>query len=307
VDNFRNFVNYPFTSAGYLFLNSLPLATLGETYKDYNTNQTQELDYLFATFKKFGAIHKIPYAWILKYGSIWHRYKKKIEDNIDILDSVWQNFNYLENYDPVNSATTTTYVFTGEGDTNQTRIILQADDIVGNLTASTINLGFYPKLINDFSVFYNGYRTFVSGYTNQDIQIGVNSGLTVFRTSTITAPFGFDQNQTGRTLTLNSYSVTLNDTTDSNFFTIPSVGNDFNQTLNECFNNIDSTTSNPKLKKEVFDNNSMYNGSVRTFWMAPNYGWFNNSQINKPEYNQYFKKILNNTNEQNNFERYIHR
>jgi hypothetical protein len=302
VDNFRNFIDHPYTAAGFLFLNSLPLATLGETYKNYNSNQTQELDYLFATFKKFGAIHKIPYAWVLKYGSIWHRYKKKVENNIDILDDVWQNFNFLENYDPVNSAATTTYVFTGSGDTNETRIVLQANDLLGNFTASTLNLGFYPKVINDFSVFYNGYRTFVSGYTNQDIQTGINSGLTVFKTSTITAPFGFDANQTGRTLTFNSYSVTLTDTTDSNFFIIPSVGNDFNQTLNECFNNIDSTTSDPKLRKELFNNVSMYNGSVRTFWLSPNYGWFNNSKVNKPEFDQYLKKILTDTTEQNNFE-----
>jgi hypothetical protein len=124
----------------------------------------------------------------------------------------------------------------------------------------------------------------------------------VFRTSTITAPFGFDQTQTGRTLTFNSYSVLLNNRSDTSFFAIPSIGNDFNQTLNECFDNIDSTTQSPNLKKEVFNNPSMYNGSVRTFWLSPNYGWFDNSKISKPDYDQYFKKILNNTSNQNNFE-----
>ena len=302
VSNFRNSVIYPYVSAGYLFLNSLPLATLGETYKTYSTNQTQELDYLFATFKKFGALHKLPYAWVLKYGSIWHRYKKKVENNIDILTDVWKNFDYLDNYDPVTSAATKTYVFTGKGDTSETRIVLQTNDTVGNFSASSLNVGFYPKVINDFSVFYNGYRTFVSGYTASDIQNGINSGITVFKTSTVAAPFGFDPAQTGRTLTFNSYSVLLNNRSDTSFFVIPSIGNDFNQTLNECFNNIDSTTSNPILKQEVFNNTSMYNGSVRTFWIAPNYGWFDNSKVTKPEYNEYFKKILNNTPNQNNFE-----
>lgn len=303
VDNFRREINYPYVASAYLFINSLPLTNISEKYKTKVTNGIEELDYMFATFKKFGAIHKLPYAWILKYGSIWHRYKKKIQTGVDILDNVWTDFNYLQNYDPVTSASTKVYTFTGEGDSQETRIVLQENDITAQFTSTTINLGFYPKLINDFSVFYNGYRTFVnSGYTNQDIQMGIESGLTIFRTSTVTAPFGFDENATGRTLNLNSYSITLNNINDTNFFLIPSVGNSFNQTLNECFNNISTNTSNPKIKNEILNNPSMYNGSVRTLWAAPNYGWFDNTQVNKPEYDEYLKKIITNSPNQNNFE-----
>jgi len=303
VDNFRRSVEFPYVASAYLFLNSLPLTNLSEKFKTKNTNTTDELDYMFATFKKYGAIHKLPYAWILKYGSIWHRYKKKVENNIDILDDVWKDFNYLENYDPITSASTKVYTFTNEGESQETRIILQANDVNNVFTSTTINVGFYPKLINDFSVFYNGYRVFVgSGYTDQDIQLGITSGLTVFRSSSIVTPFGFDPNVTNRTLNLNSYSITLNDGIDSNFYLIPSVGNSFNQTLNECFNNIDTTTANAKLQIEVTDNQSMYNGSVRTLWVAPNYGWFDNSKVIKPQYDEYLKKIISNSNDQNNFE-----
>jgi hypothetical protein len=42
------------------------------------------LNYIFATINKFGAIHKVPYPWILKYGSIWHRSKVWIESGVDI-------------------------------------------------------------------------------------------------------------------------------------------------------------------------------------------------------------------------------
>ena len=303
VDNFRRSINYPYVASAYLFLNSLPLTNISEKYKTKKENGLEELDYMFSTFKKYGGIHKIPYAWILKYGSIWHRYKKKVENNIDILDSVWTDFNYLGNYDPVSSASTKVYTFTGEGENQETRIILQNNEINAQFTSTTINVGFYPKLINDFSVFYNGYRTFVgTGFTNQDIQQGISSGLTIFRTSSVVAPFNFDVNASARTLNFNSYSVTLKDTTNSNLFLIPSVGNSFNQTLNECFNNIDTTTANPKLKIEVLNNQSMYNGSVRSLWLAPNYGWFDNSKVIKPQYDEYLKKIITNSNDQNNFE-----
>ncbi len=36
----------------------------------------------------------------------------------------------------------------------------------------------------------------------------------------------------------------------------------------------------------------MYNGSVRLFWGAPNYGYFDNSKVVKPEYNQHMKKVF---------------
>ena len=311
--NFRTKQNYPYKEAAYLFLNSLPLATLKEKYKSLETNATSELDYLFACFKKYGAVHKLPYPWILKYGSLWHRYKKLVEDNVDILDGIWNDFNYLENYDPSTSAATKTYVFSGGGFTEETRITLQFEDTINEYTTTEMDVGFYPKLINDFSVFFNGYGVFTTsasgtgifssstiGYDDKDIQNGINSGLTVNRTSFNFAPFGFDPNNEQRSFLLNSYSVKLNDVNNTNFFVIPSVGNNFNQSFNECFNNIDSTLSSPKLKIEPKDNKSLFNGSVRTFWMAPNFGWFDNSQIGKPQYNQYIKKIKNDQEAQDN-------
>ena len=93
-----NSTQYPYVAPAYLLLNSLPLSTLREQYKrtvgqalsqanninDINT----DLDYLFAAFTQYGAIHKLPYAWVLKYGSIWHRYKTWIETGNDILKNI---------------------------------------------------------------------------------------------------------------------------------------------------------------------------------------------------------------------------
>jgi hypothetical protein len=315
VKNYKLNAIYPYKEAAYLFLNSLPLATLKEKYKSNVNGVTEDLDYIFASFKKFGAVHKIPYPYLLKYGSLWHRYKTKVTTNNDILDDVWTNFNYLENYDPSSSAATKTYVFTGQGQTSETRITLQTSDIVGNLTATNMNVGFYPKLINDFSFFLNGYEIFTSsvtaqtgpyagfsvGFNNEDIQNGVNSGFTITRTSYSVAQQGSDKSNPNRTLLLNSYSSFVKNVDDTSFFILPSVGSTFNQAFNECYKNVATTTSSPEQIIEPTDNQSLYNGSVRTLWMAPNYGWFDANQIDKPEYNQYIKKIYNDIRAQDNF------
>jgi hypothetical protein len=84
IKKFREYDKHPFVVAAYLFLNSLPLSTLREKYKSYTNNQPEDLNYIFASLKKFGAVHKMPYAWILKMGSIWYRYKKFVETGVEL-------------------------------------------------------------------------------------------------------------------------------------------------------------------------------------------------------------------------------
>lgn len=151
---------YPYKLGAYLFLNSLPLATLREKYVTNSGQATTDLDYILATMKKFGAVHKLPYSWILKYGSIWHRYKIYKETGVDILDEVWKDFNYKENWDPANSATTYSYNLIIDG--TPRNLIL--DNTSGTPPLTDINTGFYPQLMDDFNVFLQGLKLF-SGQT----------------------------------------------------------------------------------------------------------------------------------------------
>jgi len=162
VFNFRYKQNdpYPYKSAAYLFLNSLPLGTLREKYKTFDGQATTDLNYILSTMKKFGAVHKLPYAWILKYGSIWHRYKTYDKTGKDFLDDVWKNFNYLENWDPGFSSSTKTYSLLIDGD--QKNLVLQNNS--GSPTFTDMTTGFYPQLIDDFNVFLQGLKLF-SGKT----------------------------------------------------------------------------------------------------------------------------------------------
>jgi len=293
VKNFRNNDEHPFASSAYLFINSLPLGTLREKYKTYSDGATTDLDYIFATLKKFGAIHKIPYAWILKIGSVWYRYKKYIEEGVDILDKSWSGFSYTTNFDPVTSANTRNYGLIING--APIDIVLQKDTTIGSELSTLINVGFYPKLINDFNVFYQGYEVF-SGYTDTLIQSGISSGVSInyVDDAIINLSEGFDPAVPLRDLRVIPWSVTV-DTVDGNYtYIMPSEGSVLNQTLNECF-------ENGKLKFEVNSNQAMYDGSIRLFWGLPNYGYFDNSKLSKPSPFAYMKQIFSGQSKQENF------
>jgi hypothetical protein len=293
VKNFRNYDKYPYKSAAYLFINSLPLSTLREKFKSYENGPINgsevELDYIFATLKKFGAIHKLPYPWILKIGSIWHRYKTYVETNVDIINTSWSGFNSTHNYDPVTNSTERNYELTING--ANIDIVLEKNTILGTgPTAESftlINTGFYPQLINDFNVFYQGFEIY-SGFTDSDIQNGFTSGVTLnyVPEAFIDMPKGFDTKKLNRTLRVIPWSVFVNDLSKKFSYIFPSQGSLINQTKNECI------TQENILKYEISGNTSMYNGSVRLFWGAPNYGYFDVTKLTKPSPEQYMKQVF---------------
>jgi hypothetical protein len=299
----NNGEDYPYATAAYLFINSLPLCTLREKYKTYNqsesNNTTNDLDYILATLKKFSAIHKVPYAWVLKIGSLWYRYKNDIQNNLDILDTVWGNFEYINNFDPINSDPTTTYSLNVNGESIEITLEDDVNFTIGGPTETVINTGFYPKLINDFNTFYQGSEIF-NGYTNADIQTGIDSGvnLNVVSEAVIIGGEGFDTGDFGRSLSLTPWSVTIDDSSGSFEYPIPSHGSLLNQTFNECF---EGDIDNPKLRIEVSGNYAMYDGSIRALWACPNYGYFDISKLTKPEPNQYIKYINVDSDEQENY------
>ena len=301
VNKFRNYADYPYVSSAYLFINSLPLSTLKEKYKTYTGNEStysvKDLDYIFATLKKFGAIHKIPYAWLLKIGSVWHRYKTYVETGDDILNESWSGFSYTKNYDPVTNSPQRIYPLTIDG--AQVDVVLEKNTTLGLETSTLINTGFYPKLINDFNVFYQGFEIY-SGYTDNDIQLGFSSGVTLSYVpeAIINLGEGFDPNSLKRDLRVIPWSVYVN-TFDKQFsYIFPSQGSVINQTLNECFS---GSGVNTKLVYEVTGNTAMYDGSVRLFWTAPNYGYFDTTKLVKATPTQYLKQVFSGTGDQENF------
>ena len=298
VDNYKNFNKYPYREAAYLFLNSLPLSTLREKYISGDT-QTDELDYILSTFKKYGAIHKLPFAWVLKYGSIWHRYKNWIETGVDFMTSVWTDFNAVANYDPITNNPTTVYSISANNESYN--VVLQEDITSGLLTSTQMNLGFYPRLMNDFNYFYNGLNLF-SAYTSSEIQKDIDSEKLIvnFNPNGITNfPMGVDPADQNRSITIKTWSSLIRDDIDKEYLIIPSFGSNLNQTKFECFKETNQTGWT--LETEIKNNPAVFNGSARMFWTAPNYGYFDNSkvQLNRPD--QYLKQIITDRKIQENF------
>lgn len=294
---------FPYISAAYLFLNSLPVATLKETYKTLENKEVKSSGYIFASLKKYAALHKLPYAFILKLGSIWYRYKTYVTSQIDILDNCWKNFDYAENFDPTNKDITKIYQLT-ENNINYD-IVLEKDTTFGEDSYTSINLGFYPKTINDFNYFLRGSVLFTA-YTSNDIQNEIavtgltattKSGLKFFfpQSSSISRTSGFDSKNLKRNLGITSWSCSVHDSIENVDYVLPSVGSFKNQTEIECFN------SGQKMNQEVSGNTSMYNGSVRLFWTAPQFGYFDVQKVSKPEYNEYLKFVFSAQTEQENF------
>ena len=297
VDNWLSGNTYPYVNASYLLLNSLPIGTLREKYKSYDNGVTTDLDYIFAVFKKFGAIHKIPYAWILKYGSIWHRYKKYIEDGVDILDTVWNDFDAAKYYDPIVNDPERTYTLTLPGQTTTTDIVMESVTPVVGGTVTQLNVGFYPKLIDKYNLFYRGYNLFGTGYTNTDIQTQLSNTTSGFTLTPISEAIinkysGYNESDLTDILSVKPWNCTLIDKKNQKEYIIPSFGSVVNQVESECFNN------NQKLIINVKSNPAVYNGSVRSFWALPNYGYFDLFEIDKPEPTQHLKTILSGSPEQ---------
>lgn len=283
---------YPYVQSAYLFLNSLPVATLKEKYKTLDGATTKELDYIASCFKKFGAIHKIPYVWILKLGSNWHRYKKFKETGIDFLKTCWTDFDYIKNYSPISGSASQTYGFKYQNE--QINITLQKEES----SDIDMNVGFYPKLITDFNYFFTGYDLY-STYTDEEIQKSIDLGVKVynFKKSNIESA-----NQGTKKIRLQTWSVLVpkfTNTSDKNcdtkdntfgidYFVVPSFGSQINQTLQECFTNLNV---NPQAVTPITSNNSVFNGSVRALWSTPNYGYFDNKQIAYPSPETYVNKF----------------
>jgi hypothetical protein len=284
--------NDKYTKLGYLLLNSLPLATLHEKYIDIGSGKPT--DYIFANLNKFSAIHELPYAWILKMGSIWYRYKNYVENNTDILTSIWKDFDYKTNYDPITSAATKTYnIVYGSRNAGEKPYTL--------LGSNNIQTGFYPQVINNFYKILTEHNLFVN--SAGDLTYNLNDATVSFGDELILE--SNNENVSKIKGPISSWYSYLNITPDySSYFEpqyqgykclFPSAGvQPFQQSYYELRgdgNTTDITVS------DIGTSNQMYNGSVKTFWNAPNYGWFDNSKVKMPTPFEYLKYVTTGTTE----------
>jgi hypothetical protein len=81
-----------YVGSSYLLLNSLP-------FKDLDDSFLLSKIKVSSLFREIGSTHFVPYHLILKWGSLYHRYKKQIIDGVDILDGFLTALNKTESFD----------------------------------------------------------------------------------------------------------------------------------------------------------------------------------------------------------------
>jgi hypothetical protein len=308
VENERQELSYAYKKASYLFINSLPLSTLREKYRNDDGSTGSDLDYIASTFRKFGAVHTLPKLWIIKIGSIWSRYKHWIENNkTDYMTSVFTDFNANLNYDPINSNPAKQYLIDGVYNGSAYTFTLQSirTNQINATTAVTQNVGFYPKLINDFNYFINGSNIYQSNTTiEDDINTKVSFGKILVKNSSSSNLLANDPINEG-IVDFKGWSILIENEIKSTplkkYYTpVPSYGTVIPQIVNEGL--IPGSPSTVRSSFDFKDNLSIFNGSVRLLWGAPNYGYFDTKsyKINQP--NEYLKKVKNDEVYQNAFD-----
>lgn len=302
VDKEKNGDDNPYAALGYIFLNSLPIITLREKFLNG--------DFAAATFNKFAALHKVPDAWVYKMGSIWHRYKKYHQDGIDILDDVWKPIDQEKLYDPIYEDSSTEYTVKR---IDGRRYNYEQNSIgltIPNVNLGRVNVGLYPKVINSVSNYF-GYEDIISsGGTENDWQKAYNGetgffggGLRMGSPNNAMVNFTSGQipSQPNKTIGINSWYTyydkpdifSLNQSDEVIVF--PSVGGlNFSQYGLEKRNVAGIVDGAPV-------DQTLYDGSVRTLWGAGHYGYYDNSLIVKPAYNEYIKIIDSGSTTQQSF------
>ena len=301
VDQEKNGSTNSYIPLGYLFLNSLPFTSLYDKLKTFDDPNTKKENYHFAVLNKFSSIHKLPYLWVLKYGSIWYRYKAQIENGIDILDDIWKNIDQNKLYDPVNSSPVKEYSFSNDY-VDENKIVLKNTQVNQNTqtTIHTLNNGFYPQIIE--SVYYlMSKKSVFNFYSNSELESVIDTKkLNIEKVSgnSIIKNKGYDPNNLNDILSIQNWSSYFDLSENEDFqnvddmiLTIPSCGYfSANQVEAEFFD------INGIIKKDILNDKSIYNGSVRSLWGVPNFGFYDNEVIEKPDSNQYLK-LKNSVNE----------
>lgn len=160
----KTITNGKYAGSAYLLLNSLPFYDL-EDIIDIRLTSTR----VSTLFREIGATHYVPYHLILKWGSQYHRYKRKLLDGVDILNgfttnNVTQPINRNLIYDT----------------TTGTSFNIVADSVNGKSTynvngANKKDVGVHPYYDAIFHQIVNGYNHYTVD-TNGSYQTNSDNG-----------------------------------------------------------------------------------------------------------------------------------
>ena len=165
-----------YVGSAYLLLNSLPFVELTDkiSFIELDGKQATPTSVLLppvrvsSLFREIGSTHYVPYHLIVKWGSIYHRYKKKILDGVDILDG------FLDSTGTTKNINANLFFNSGRTD-NEFTVFPNGFTFIGGLpipTGATFSnskdIGIHP--------FYDAiYHQVVNGYNHYEVLSGNTS------------------------------------------------------------------------------------------------------------------------------------
>ena len=277
-------VSNPYTSAAYLFLNSLPLPTFREKVllKGETENETKFGSYISQMFNQVPAIHDVPVSVLLRIGSIWHRYKDNVENGTDLLgfdfDNLGGPLGAGWSYDPIGGNINASFTYT--------------DSTGGaplNYNGSTTNFGVYQEIITAIHYIASGQIT-SNIVTNLNNIIGVGAPLTISQNPNITT--------SNSGLKFFDVSLDSDNIAGLGLQGVSGVGGPY-YILYPSSGALIDTDINSYSSPQVA---ALNNGGCRMLWGMSNYGYFAHNASYRPLPNNYFKRIDNTQNKQISWE-----
>lgn len=170
-EDFHNQLDYgKYAGSAYLLLNSLPFYDLEDIINIGTDLKNPDAQVRMSSlFREVGATHYIPYHLLIKWGSIYHRYKTKINSDVDIISN--DTINSIDFHKFFNNGTSETY-------TIGTETISYSGDT---------HIGFHPYHDAVFCQIVNGYNHFdVTPGSGNTLNQNINSGAVIPKTEKTT-------------------------------------------------------------------------------------------------------------------------
>jgi hypothetical protein len=247
-----------YVGSAYLLLNSLPFYDLEDKLPGlFNKSRMSSL------FREVNASHFIPYHLILKWGSLYNRYKTYINEGTDILNGF------------LNTGNTTTSI---DGQTffnnNQTGVTFTAFTIPNKtvIYSNKDTVGLHPFYDSIFHQVINGYTFYDTGLGNKDFGGRILSGLLNITQKSVGDNITYTTNYVKNSIVVSG---------DTFYTLLPSSGDNSiinltNKTVNDFgFNQKDQSSYRIIWQDELITTEF----SGQTF---PSYSEYNRSYVNTP-------------------------
>jgi hypothetical protein len=287
-----------YAGSAYLLLNSLPFHDLDEVI----TSDSGSSILMSSMFKEIGSSHFLPYHMILKWGSIYHRYKNYILNGVDIINGSTIPIDGKTYFNDQNSGITFSYSGYSKNssavDTYETYIsgtTIYSDNTTPNDAVYYQNtIGLYPYYQNVYNQIVNGSLLFYPGQTPSenekfgDLIVNSNTAAVNFNKAASDGVINFFTRNPNASKGLlvscysNNFKINVGDLT---YTLLPSYGDNISYNLVEYNNEYEQDAF-----KIIWSTEDQTNIISAPSTNLPNY-----SGNSMPSYNQYFKNIADGT------------